>query len=339
MTPRAPRICVAVPVWRGAEYVAETLESVLRQRGAELRIVVSVDGGDETSEAACQPFLADPRVRLLVQRRRLGWVGNSSTALAAAAAEGPDYACLQPHDDVLEDDYIAVLLAEAEVNPTAAVVYSDIQSFGTRDSVLRQPTIAGSPFERQIGLLRDHFDAVAFRGLIRVSALRSILPMTGNPCDDFAADTVWMARQALVGDLVRVPQTLYRKRYHANNTHAQWFTWSYERRMTAWIRHCLDMLAEALKASNTRSERRMLHRAARMRLLQRATATSPYHRDVAGMKPLARLRMRSRFDAAAALRADVGPPETPGRFRAGSRAVRALKHILAGRTLQDLVEE
>ena len=209
-----------------------------------------------------------------MQRRRLGWVGNSSTVLAAAAAEGPDYACLQPHDDVLEDDYIAVLLAEAEVNPTAAVVYSDIQSFGTRDSVLRQPTIAGSPFERQIGLLRDHFDAVAFRGLIRVSALRSILPMTGNPCDDFAADTVWMARQALVGDLVRVPRTLYRKRYHADNTHTQWFTWSYGRRMTAWIRHCLDMLAEALKASNTRPERRMLHRAARMRLLQRATATS-----------------------------------------------------------------
>jgi GT2 family glycosyltransferase len=339
VTPRTPRICVAVPVWRGADYAAETLESVLRQRGAELTIVVSVDGGDETSEAACRPFLADPRVRLLVQRRRLGWVGNSSAALAAAAAEGVDYACLQPHDDVLEDGYLAALLAAAEANPNAAVVYSDIQSFGTRDGVIRQPTIAGSPFERQIGLLRDHFKAVAFRGLTRVSALRSILPMAGNPCEDFAADTVWMARQALVGDLVRVPQALYRKRYHANNTHMQWLAWSYERRMTAWIRHCLDMLAEALKSSKTPSERRMLHRVARMRLLQRATSTSPYHRDLVGMKPLARARMRSRFDAAAALRADVGPPEAAGRFRAGSRVVSALKRILSGRKLQDLVDE
>ena len=174
---------------------------------------------------------------------------------------------------------------------------------------------------------------------MRVSALRSILPMAGNPCDNFAADTVWMARQALVGDLVRVPHALYRKRYHADNTHMQWFAWSYKRRMTAWIRHCLDMLAAALKASNIQSERRMLHRAARMRLLQRTTSTSPYHRDIVGMNPLARARMRSRFDAAAALRADVGPPETAGRFRAGSRAVSALKHILAGRTLQDLVDE
>jgi GT2 family glycosyltransferase len=339
VTPRTTRICIAVPVWRGADYVAETLESVLRQRGAELRIIVSVDGDDETSEAACRPFLADPRVQLLVQRRRLGWVGNSSTALAAAAEENADYACLQPHDDVLEEDYIAALLAAAEANPGAAVVYSDIQSFGAHDALLQQPTVTGSPFERQICLLRDHFAAVAFRGLTRVSALRSILPMAGNPCEDFAADTVWMARQALVGDLVRVPHALYRKRYHANNTHTQWFAWSYKRRMTAWIRHCLDMLAAALRASNIQSERRMLHGAARMRLLQRATLTSPYHRDIVGMKLLARAHMRSRFDAAAVLRADVGPPETAGRFRPGSRAVNALKHILSGRTLQDLVDE
>ena len=338
MTPRTLRICVAVPVWRGADYVAETLESVLRQRGPELTVIVSVDGGDETSAAACRPFLADPRVRLLVQPRRLGWVGNSSAALAAAAAEPVDYVCLQPHDDVLEDEYLATLLAAAEANPDAAVVYSDIQTFGTLDRVIQQPTIAGSPFERQIGLLRDHFAAVAFRGLTRVSALRSILPMTGNPCENFAADTVWMARQALVGDLVRVPHPLYRKRFHGNNTHTQWFAWPHERKMTAWIRHCLDMLAEALKASRTQSERRMLHRAARMRLIQRATATSPYLDDLAGMNPLARARLRARFDAAAALRADVGPPETAGRFRVHSRAVSALTRILAGRTLQELVD-
>lgn len=337
MTPRPPRICVGVPVWHGADYVAETLESVLRQRGVGLTIVVSVDGADEASAAACRPFLADPRVTLLVQPRRLGWVRNSSAALAAAAAQGADYACLQPHDDVLEDDYLAALLAAADANPDAAVVFSDIQSFGTHDAVIRQATVAGSPFERQIGLLRDHFAAVAFRGLTRVSALRSILPMVGNPCEDFAADTVWMARQALVGDLVRVPQALYRKRYHANNTHMQWFAWSYERKMTAWIRHCLDMLAAALKASNTPWERRMLHNAARTRLLQRATSTSPYHRDLVAMKPLARARMRWRFEAAAVLRADIGPAERAGRFRAGSRA--ALKHILSGRKLRDLVDE
>jgi hypothetical protein len=276
-------------------------------------------------------------VRLVMQPRRLGWVGNSSAALAAAAAAGADFACLQPQDDVLEEDYFAALLAAADANPGAAVIYSDIQCFGSHDEVIRQAPVAGSSFERQIGLLRDHFDAVAFRGLTRVSALHSMLPMTGNPCGNFAADTVWMARQALAGDLVRVPRALYRKRFHANNTHAQWFNWPRERRRTAWIRHCLDMLAEALKAGNTAPERRMLHEAARARLMQRTTPMGPYHKELVNMKSRARARMRSRFDAAAALRGDIGP-ESAGLFRTGTRALATLQRIVHGYDLRELVE-
>jgi GT2 family glycosyltransferase len=330
---RTRTVCVGVPVWRGADHVAETLESVRRQRGVGLTIVVSVDGDDEESVAACRPFLADPRVSLLVQPRRLGWVGNSSAVLAAAAAGGADYACLQPHDDLLDDDYLAVLLAAAEANSHAAVVYSDIQSFGTQDTLIRQPPVAGSPFERQIDVLRNHYAAVSYRGLMRVSALRSILPMAGNPCEDFAADTVWLARQALVGNLVRVPHALYRKRYHPNNTHSRWATWSAELRMMAWSRHCLDMLAEALKASSTASERRTLHKEARTRLLHPQNGT-PYRSDLHAMPPLAQAGMRSRFDAAAALRADIGPPPET-RFRAGLRAVRVLRSLMFRHELRD----
>jgi len=302
---RTPRICVAVPVWRGADYVAETLESVLQQRGVDLRVVISVDGADETSAAACRPFLADSRVSMVLQPVRVGWVGNSSAALSAAVAHG-DYACLQPQDDLLEAGCLSALLATAETSPGASVVYSDIQSFGTHTAVIRQPTVAGSPFGRQIALLRHHYAAVSYRGLMRVSALRSILPMVGNPHGDFAADTVWIARQALAGDLLRVPHALYRKRYHAHNTHTQWRVWPHEVRMAAWTRHCLDMLAVALQATTVRFERRALQKAALRRLLRPQTWT-PYESDLVGMGPMARARMRSRFAAAAAARPDLGP--------------------------------
>ena len=325
MTRHTPRVCVGVPVWRGAQHLAETLESVLRQRGVALTTVVSVDDADEASVAACRPFLTDPRVSLLVQPRRLGWVGNSSAALTAAASTHADYACLQPHDDVLEDDYLGELVAAAEANSGAAVVYSDIKPFGgAHDAVIRQPTVAGSPFERQMRIMLEQYNAVAYRGLMRVSTLRSILPMAGNPCDDFAADTVWMARQALVGDLVRVPRPLYRKRYHAGNTHAHWGDWPYEVRMTAWISHCVDMLAQALKASNTPAEHRLLHRAARTRLVY--PRESPYRTDLLAMNRAARGRMESRFDAIVAVRPDIGP--VPSRaLMAHLWAVRAIKRI------------
>lgn len=320
MTPRMPTVCVSVPVWRGAEYVAETLESLLGQRGVALTVVVSVDGADETSVAACRPFLADSRVAVVVQPRRLGWVGNSSAVLAEAASRGTDYVCLQPYDDVLENDYLAELTAAAAGNPAAAVVYSDMQGFGADDTLIRQTTVAGSPFERQLSLLREHFAAAPYRGLMRVSTLRSIIPIAGNRCDDFAADTVWMARQALHGDLVRVPLVLYRKRFHTTNTHTQWWAWPHKRRMTAWIAHCVDMLAVALQATIVPSERGLLHEAALWRVMQRAAWTSPKH-NVA-MSRLSRIGLGLRFEAGTIVHAGIGP--TMAGFRGGLRAMSAL---------------
>jgi hypothetical protein len=134
---------------------------------------------------------------------------------------------------------------------------------------------------------------------MRVSTLRSIIPIAGNRCDDFAADTVWMARQALHGDLLRVPLVLYRKRYHATNTHTQWWAWPHRRRMTAWIRHCLDMLAVALEATAVPSERRLLHEAALERVMLRAAWTNPKRNDLVAMSRLSRIGLGLRFEAGA----------------------------------------
>jgi glycosyltransferase involved in cell wall biosynthesis len=302
-------------VWRGADYVGETLESVLKQRGVDLRVSISIDGADESSAAACRPFLADRRVTLVVQSARLGWVANSSAVLAAAAASAADYACVQPHDDLLDDDYLATLVDTAEARPGAAVVYSDIQCFGSYSAVLEQPTVAGPAMQRQLELMQQYFAAVSYRGLIRASALPSILPMIGNPYDDYYADVVWIARQALVGDLVRVPQTLYRKRYHPGNTHMRWFAWSAQRQMAAWLMHCVDMLAVALQAARTRRDRARLHRAARLRFVTYAPLIAK--NTVEGAE------QGAWFRAAVARRADIRPAPLTLR-EAGSRAKESL---------------
>src|SRR5262249_3936644 len=155
---------------------------------------------DAESELACRPFLADPRVRLHVQPERLGWVRNSAAVLAEAVETGADYACIQPHDDVLAPGYLAMLVEVAEASPGAAVVYSDMEVLGSRRGLERQPSVTGSPLGRQLALLLDHFNGVAYRGLTRVSTLARVPPIAGNAHDDFAADTVWMSRLALAGE-------------------------------------------------------------------------------------------------------------------------------------------
>ena len=91
-------IGVGIPVWRGTAFVAETLESLLNQRGVRFKLFVSIDGADADSERACLPFASDPRVRIVVQPRRLGWVKNTAAVLAGAS-EQAEFVCVQPHDD------------------------------------------------------------------------------------------------------------------------------------------------------------------------------------------------------------------------------------------------
>jgi GT2 family glycosyltransferase len=302
----APLIGVGVPVWRGAAFVAETLESVLNQRGVQFKLFISIDGADADSERACLPFASDRRVQIVLQPRRLGWVKNTAAVLAGAG-EQADFVCVQPHDDWVETDYLATLLDAARAHPNAAVVFSDLAVFGTHEGVLSQESVTGTPIERQSVLLTRHFNAVAYRGLTRTSALKTIPPISGNKFGDFACDTVWMARLARAGDLVRVPRAIYHKRYLPGSAHAAWENWHKWKKGAAWIQHCLDMLAEALSVATDNEERQLLIDAACARLWLVQTELGPYAKQIKALSGIRRWGMQVAFEAGAAIRSDIGP--------------------------------
>lgn len=301
-------VFVGVPVWRGAAFVAETLRSILAQDGVALRVLVAIDGEDVGSLEACQPFVTDSRVKIVRHPQRLGWVGNIAFLFGEGAKEGAEYVCVQPHDDLIEPGYLAALLDQAQRSPRAAVVYSDIGIIGDGQRGFRIPSVVGTPLQRQMAMLRHHYSAAAIRGLTRVSALRLVPPISGNPVGDFAADTVWCARLATAGDLVRVPEMLYRKRYHAQNTHSKWNRWGRDRKVAAWKQHCLDMLAEALPVARDGQQAELLLRTAATRLMSGGPAGSPCQAEIARLGPQARRQLAAEFATEAAkLGASVVP--------------------------------
>jgi GT2 family glycosyltransferase len=248
------QVAIGIPAWRASAFVGETLASLTAQTHRDWSALISVDGADDETAAACAPFLHDSRIRLVVQERRLGWVGNCNAVLAAAG-DG-DYAMILPHDDVLDPRYLAVLTAHATAYPEAACTYCDIGIAGQPPLV--QPSVCGPPLVRQVTLLAGHFPAVAFRGLVRRAALATVGGPRENEADDFAADTAWMARLARAGDLLRVPGVYYAKRLHPASTHAAWQRWDGARQRRAWLVHCREMLAEALACVTDPAGRWML---------------------------------------------------------------------------------
>ena len=67
---------MGLPVYKGADLIAKALDCLQRQTFGNFEAIISVDGNDEKTAAACRPFLADPRFRMVVHAERLDWVGN-----------------------------------------------------------------------------------------------------------------------------------------------------------------------------------------------------------------------------------------------------------------------
>ena len=261
---------VGVPAYRGVAYVAEALRCLAEQTHRNLDVLISVDGGDEATAAACQPFLKDSRFKLAVQPTQLGWAQNISWLMAHNEGEFWYY---HQQDDLVRADYVSVLLELARANAQAAVVYSDIQCFGENLSYITQAPVLGSAVTREIALLLDHHSAVAFRGLTRRNALQQTRGVRENEVENFSSDTVWMASAARAGELLRVPRALYRKRYHRDNVHTKWPLWPLEKRLKAWQVHCRDMFLEASRADASTAERQLIWGAAVARLVSPRTSS------------------------------------------------------------------
>lgn len=274
MTGNERPVTICVPVYNAADFVRETLSSIRGQTRQDFTVLVSVDASTDESVAICREFSADERVRVFEQSRCLGWVGNCNWLLERVTSP---YLCLIPHDDLVEPFYIERLFALAESHPEAAVVYSDIHTFGgPAEATLVQDPLSGPRRERVLKFLTEHYDAVAFRGLVRTEATRGGGLLQSNPLDDFAADSVWVMKLATRGELQRLPEALYWKRYGHITVHGEWSTWSRDKKVRAWTHHCLEVGAIAFAGeTQPRQQSTVLHALA-FRLLRRDPRLGPY---------------------------------------------------------------
>jgi glycosyltransferase involved in cell wall biosynthesis len=263
-------VTVGVPVYRGALFLEETLRCIQSQTYRDLEVIMSLDGPDPVCEAICRSFLTDSRFRLAIQPERLGWAGNISWLMSEASG---DFWYFHQQDDLTSENYVETLLGCALKNPAAALVYCDMDAFGTNEGpIIRLPSVLGSPLMRQLAFLNGPYHAVGFRGLTRMQAVRLAGGVPTNEYENFACDTAWLAAIAVSGELHRVPGVLYRKRYHASNVHLEWSTWNKERAVAAWTAHCVNMLDQAIRIEASTQELRLLWFSAIRRLLSPETA-------------------------------------------------------------------
>ncbi|WP_159081344.1 glycosyltransferase family 2 protein [Nocardioides sediminis] len=119
--PGTPRLTFAIPYYRGRDYLAEAIRSVLAQTEQDWRLLVVDDRGPEPADELVADF-DDPRIDYVRNERNLGLAGNWNECVRLATTP---YVTVLHGDDRLLPEYAAHVLAAADREPDAAVVFTD----------------------------------------------------------------------------------------------------------------------------------------------------------------------------------------------------------------------
>jgi glycosyltransferase involved in cell wall biosynthesis len=232
------RILIGMPAFRGADVIREALESISKQDHSEFRVLISVDGEDSETAAACASFLTDPRFSLVLQHRHLGWAGNINWLMAQ-----PDYDffCYWQHDDYTTSNYISELLDSSTVHPDAVCYFSGIKWFGLRNDWMSLPSITGSAINRSL-VIFETLNGVPFRGLIRKNIIDRVGSLRITAFDSAFEELVWLAKVAREGNLHYVDGPVYFKRAYDESIHAKWHKRDRLWKRAVWLQFGLGML-------------------------------------------------------------------------------------------------
>ena len=126
-------VSVVVPAFQNATTIGRTLASVLAQDHTELEVVVADHSSTDGTAEAVQPFLSDPRVRLVTTEAGGGAERNWNRVTDEATGPFVKLVC---GDDVLYPTCISTQLAALEAHPSAGIASAKRDLVDPADGVL-----------------------------------------------------------------------------------------------------------------------------------------------------------------------------------------------------------
>ncbi len=215
MSARHPRVSIGMPVYNGARFVAEALDSLVRQSFGDFELIVSDNASTDGTREICERYAKeDPRIRYHRQPRNIGGSPNFNFLYARARAE---YFKWAPHDDVLRPDFLEACVEALDRDPAAVLCQSlleyideDGRSLGVYDSNLRG-TESDDPARRFAAAVLLPHGCYEVMGLFRTRALAGSLLIGSFHGNDRAL----VAEMALRGRFAQLDRPLLRVRDHA----------------------------------------------------------------------------------------------------------------------------
>lgn len=262
-----PSVTVLIPAFQSQEFICETLDSLDGQTFRNFQIFISIDKSNDDTELITKRWFKENkniRSQIFCHRNQLGMVKNVNFLIEKCRTK---YFMIMPHDDILDKNYLQKMVQCLETNKKAIMAYSDIQAFGIQSYIVIQKSTLGNRLERTLQYLNHNAGGEPFRSLVNRTMLSESIFLFENNCSNFAADTTWVIQMAMKGELIRVPEVLYHKRYHEGSLFNPWETVRKEEKTRAWLEHCKDCLKIIFGACFNQEELDLLIKSIQSRLV------------------------------------------------------------------------
>jgi glycosyltransferase involved in cell wall biosynthesis len=231
-----PRVSIGVPVYNGARFLSEALESLVAQTYRDLEIIICDNASTDGTEEICRAVAArDQRVRYIRNEKNVGAGKNYNRTFELATGEYFKWAA---HDDVCAPLFVERCVDILAQRPDVVIAYPRMVDIDDQGKVLPPRNIshiprsergsASIPWMRFRDIIRVDYTVEEIFGVIRSDVLRKT-PLILSYTD---SDRTLLAELGLHGKLFEVPDVLFFHRLHPAMSTQQFTGWT-ER--TAWF--------------------------------------------------------------------------------------------------------
>lgn len=208
-------VALGMVTYNGERHVRQAIDSLLTQTWPDFTLTIVDDAStDRTPQIIAHYAARDPRIKVVRNPQRLGYIGNSVAAFREAPADAELFAWVSDHD-VHAPRWLEALITALAAHSDAILAYPvtvRISDTGERLPV-PAPRFATCGLSRRAGALAVARSGIGFGnmiyGLFRTSALRTggVLRRVLLP------DAVLITEIARLGCIVQVPEELWYRRY------------------------------------------------------------------------------------------------------------------------------
>lgn len=230
-------VSIGMPVYNGQEFLANGIESILKQTHADLELIISDNASTDQTPEICRSYAEkDSRIRYVRHEKNLGAARNFNCTFEHARG---DYFKWAACDDMCLPDYIQRCVEMfAEAPPEVVLCYPKTTLISQSGEILEDfednldIRFAGS-HERYRYFMFDWKLCNAVFGLYR----REVLAQTGLIGKFPQSDVLLLAHICLLGQIWELPERLFLRRIHQDSSQranrdlfeiAKWFDPDYK---------------------------------------------------------------------------------------------------------------